>query len=176
MNREEVRTRNIWSHSLFFAVGLLTWAGMHSAVGATAETEGTYTWHAELVAFDEAAGTVTVKSHLVSNADIEAATGLAEGDRAVLTWSGISWAAGVRRISPESETQLDRMTMPVEFVATDDAGQYVTFRVPIPRQDVPKIAALEVGQWVTAISPHQPSGWDETVTAIRAYTDVADVS
>ena len=172
MDRNLVQARSLWSHSLFLAAGLLAWANLGNAVGATAETAGTYTWHAELVHFDQSAGTITVKSRFVSNADLDALSDLSEGDRAMLTWSGISWAAGIRRITRETQTEVDRMTMPVEFVAVDDDGQYLSFRVPIPREDVPKIAALQPGEWVTATSPYAPSGWEETVASMRAFTDV----
>lgn len=167
--------RSLWSHSLFLAVGLTVWPGASHAAEVAANTGATYTWHAELVAFDEAAGTITVKSRLVSNADADALSDLSKGDRATLTWSGISWATDIRSIARGIDSEHDRMTLPVEFVASEnsDSGRYITFEVPIPSESAPKIAMLEPGDWVTATSPLYPSGADATVAAIRAFTDVS---
>lgn len=165
------QARKLWKHSLFVAVGLATWAGAPNAAGATAEDA--YTWSAELVDFDEASRIVTVKARVVNHEGIEGLSDFSGGDRVMLTWSGIFTASGIRAITPGTESEFDRFTMPVEFVAAEMDGQYVTFRLPIPGEDTAKIAALTPGTWVTATTPHQPSGWAEAVTGIRAFTDVS---
>jgi hypothetical protein len=128
----------------------------------------TYTWSAELVAFDKGANTVTVKSRLVSDApDIQ---GLKPGDAAMLTWSGISTAAGVRAIEKGSKSSYDHMSMPVEFVKEE--GRYVSFKVPIPAKGASALANIKPGNYVTATSPQHPKSAKEAVSDIRAYTDV----
>jgi len=170
MIRNLDQTRHTWKHSLFAALGLMAWAGMHNTTAAAEEE--TYTWSAELVALDEANSTITVKSRVFNHAGIESLPELSAGDRVMLTWSGHFTASGIRTITPGTESDFDRFTMPVEFVASERDGRYVQFRVPIPSQDVTNIAALTPGRWVTGTSPHRPAGWDEAVTAIRAFTDV----
>src|SRR5512142_2981906 len=93
-------------------------AAEHS--GKTAET---YTWSAELVAFDAASNTLTVKAPLVSNPERTNLSALRKGDRAVLAWSGLSTAAGVRAVERGSTSSFDRMTMPIEFVSSELEGR-----------------------------------------------------
>lgn len=171
MSRDLERTRNICCHALFMAVGLLAWSGTNNAaeLGTNAADE-TYTWHAELVEFDESTQTVTVKSRVVDKAGIDSLSDLSDGDRVVLTWSGLSWATGIRSIAPHTDNE--RMTLPVEFVASVMDGQYVEFRVPVPSDNAAKIASLTPGQWVTATSPHRPSDWEHAISSIRAFTEV----
>jgi hypothetical protein len=147
-------------------------AGLFAFAGACAAEDQpqTYEWSAELVAFDQATNTVTVKARLVETAD--PATDIEAGERAVLTWSGISTAAGVRDIEPGSQSSYDRMTLPVELVGSELDGRYVTFKVPIPADDADALAGLSPGQWVTATSPHLPQNASEAVSSIRSYNDV----
>jgi hypothetical protein len=128
----------------------------------------TYTWSAELVAFYKGANTITAKSRLVSDApDVE---GLKPGDSAMLTWSGISTAAGVRAIERGTKSSYDHMSMPVEFVAEE--GRYVSFKVPIPASDAAALGKVMPGNYITATSPQHPKSAKEAVTSIRPYTDV----
>ena len=88
---------------------------------------------------------MTVKAMLVS---VPEATNLAElhtGDRAVLTWSGLSTAAGVRAVQKGDKSSFDRMTMPIEYVSSELDGRYVTFKVPIPAANAAAIAKLKPG-------------------------------
>lgn len=143
------------------------------AVAANDEaTPQTYTWSAELVAFDKATLTATVRSYVVGHGKLDL-TNLKEGDTAILTWSGaFSAASGVRTIAAGTMAK-DRFTMPVEFVSTERDNRYVTFRVQIPAEHAAAIEALEPGQWVTATSAHAPADVKSTVSAIRSYTDVS---
>ena len=153
----------------FLALLALACTAAHAADPPAAAENPTYTWSAELVAFDKAANTVTVKSRLVS--EVANVTGIKSGDDAMLTWSGISTAAGVRAIERGSKSSYDHMTMPVEFVSADDS-RHVTFKVPIPAKDAAALGKVQPGQYVTATSPQHPKSAKEAVTAIRPYADV----
>lgn len=131
-----------------------------------------YTWSAELVALDEANGTATVKSRVVNRADVGNLSELAEGDPMTIAWSGITWASGIRSITPGTEGEEDRFTLPAEFVSVEMDGMYVTFRVPVPSEAVGRIESVSPGEWVTLTSPHQPSGPAEAVVDVRPYNDV----
>ena len=140
------------------------------AGAATAAETGSYTWSAELVAIDKAANTVTVKARFVEDA---ANVGdLQPGDAAMLTWSGINTAAGIRALERGTKSSYDRMTMPVEYVSSELDGRYLVFEVPIPAGDAAAIEKLEAGTWVTATSPHLPKEKAEAVASIRPYGHV----
>ena len=118
-----------------------------------------------------AAGMVTVKSYVVGHGKLDIES-LAEGDSAVLTWSGAFTAAsGVRSVAPGTMAS-GRFTMPIEYVGTERDNRYLIFRVRIPQDQMAGITMLEPGQWVTATSPHAPEGGEMAVSAIRSYTDV----
>jgi hypothetical protein len=126
-------------------VSLLALACASVAAAETPATSDapTYTWSAELVAFDKATNTVTVKSRLVSEAPSVAA--LKPGDAAMLTWSGVSTAAGVRAIERGAKPGYDRMTMPVTYVAYEQDGRYVAFKLPVPATDARRSRACSWG-------------------------------
>lgn len=140
---------------------------------AAASTDETYTWSAELVGFDAAANTVTVKAMLVSVAEATNLAALHKGDRAVLTWSGLSTAAGVRAVQKGDKSSFDRMTMPIEYVSSELDGRYVTFKVPIPAADAAAIAKLKPGAYVTATSPLRAKSAADAVISIKPYNDVS---
>ena len=151
-------------------VGLLALACASVAAAQTpATSDPTYTWSAELVAFDKATNTVTVKSRLVSEAPSVA--GPKPGDAVMLTWSGVSTAVGVRAVERGAKSGYDRMTMPVAYVSYEQDGRSVSFKVPIPATDAAAIARVQPGQYVTATSPQRPKNAKEAVVAIRPYTD-----
>jgi hypothetical protein len=144
-----------------------------SAAGWSDKEGATYTWSAELVAFDAASNTITVKAMLVSNPQATDLSALSAGDRAVLTWSGLSTAAGVRAVERGNESSFDRMTMPIEYVSSELDGRYVSFKVPIPVKDAGAIAKLTPGTYVTATSPLRAKSAAEAVAAIRPYNEVS---
>lgn len=131
-----------------------------------------YTWSAQLVAVDEQAGTITVDARLVTEADVEAIAALGSGTRATLVWSGMNWAAGVRRVMRGAPAADETLTLPIELVSLEDENRYVRFRVPVPRSDLPKIRSLVAGGWVTATSPRRPASGAEAVASVRPYNDV----
>jgi hypothetical protein len=136
-----------------------------------AEADATYTWSAELVAFDAASNTATVRAMLVSNPEKTDLAALRAGDRAVLTWSGLSIAAGVRAVERGSTSSFDRMTMPIEYVSSELDGRYVSFKVPIPAKDSAAIAKLKAGAYVTATSPLRAKSAADAVISLRPYSE-----
>ena len=138
---------------------------------AADSSEDTYTWSAELVAVDDQAGTITVQSRLVTEADTADLKALKSGDQATLVWSGVNWAAGVRKVTRGALKGDDRLSLPIEFVSTETEDRYVRFKVPVPRADLAKIEALAAGGWVTATSPRRPANLAEAVASVRPYND-----
>jgi hypothetical protein len=130
-----------------------------------------YTWSAELVEVDQPAGTVTVQSRLVSNADVDFKS-LDKGDRVTLTWSGINTAAGVRRVVQGDAPDGDALTLPIEFVSPELDERYVRFKVAVPSDDLARIASLQPGAWITATSPRRAEDFEEAVVDVRPYNDV----
>jgi hypothetical protein len=152
-------------------IGRLALIGASAAIAATGDAT-TYTWSAELVAFDEANRTVTVKSLVVNEPGMHKVAGLSAGDRAMLTWSGINTAAGIRALEPGDTSAFDRLTMPIEYVSAEMDGRYVSFKVPIPAENAAAIQRLNPGDWVTATSPLHTTNPMEAVRSIRPYVDV----
>jgi hypothetical protein len=157
-------------HTRFVIAGLLAMAAGQPAAADDTANES-YTWSAELVAVDQQARTATFQSRLVSDADVDFAS-LDPGDRVTLVWSGINIAAGVRRISTGAAAAEDRLTLPIEFVSAELDDQYVRFKVPVPSDDLAKLASLSPGQYATATSPQRAARWEGAVVNIRPYNDV----
>jgi hypothetical protein len=141
------------------------------AASADSGENDSYTWSAELVEVDQTARTVTVQSRLVSDAVVDF-DAFDRGDSLTLTWSGINTAAGVRRIVEGKAPGDDNLTLPIEFVSVEHDRQYVRFKVPVPSDDVSKIASLQPGSWVTATSPRRAARFEEAVEDLRPYNDV----
>jgi hypothetical protein len=157
-------------HHRFLTAGLLAVAAFQPAAAQNA-TSDTYRWSAELVAVDQQARTATVQSRLVSNPEVRFDS-LDAGDRVTLVWSGINTAAGVRRIVNSPTPEQDRLTLPIEFVSAELNDQYVRFKVPVPSEDLAKLASLSPGHWVTGTSPQRAATWEEAVADLRPYNDV----
>jgi hypothetical protein len=158
----------------FMSFGLLAAAAL-AVTGpqalANSDTErNTYSWSAELVAVDAQAGTMTVQSRLVSEADAAALKSLKSGDRATLVWSGMNWAAGVRKVTRDGPGANDHLTLPIEFVALEGEDRYVRFKVVVPSLE--RIESLTPGAWVTATSPRNAETFEEAVATVRPYNDV----
>ena len=152
------------------ALGVLAMAAALPASSNDAPNDS-YTWSAELIDVDQPAGTVTVQSRLVSNADVDFKS-LDKGDRVTLTWSGISTAAGVRRVVQGDAPDGDVLTLPIEFVSPELDDRYVRFKVAVPSDDLAKIASLQPGSWITATSPRRAADFREAVVDVRPYNDV----
>ena len=152
------------------ALGLLAMAAALPASAGNAASDS-YTWSAELVEVDQPAGTVTVQSRLVSDADVDFRA-LDKGDRVTLTWSGINTAAGVRRIVDGHAPNGDELTLPIEFVSPELDERYVRFKVAVPSDDLAKVASLQPGSWITATSRRRAGHFEEAVVDLRPYNDV----
>jgi len=146
-----------------------------TAVQSAGTHSDTYLWHGELVAFDPAGKTITVKSMAVGSA-LEELGNFKAGDRVLLSWSGIDkYANAVNRAVRYDATKKfdERFAFPAEFVSFDAAQRYVTFKAPIPAESISKVESLKAGQWVTATSPHGESSATRPIVAIRGYNDTA---
>lgn len=154
--------------SLVLAIGLMAVAGSPLAA---ADADGTYTWSAELVEFDDTATTATVQARMVSHSEVTDFSTFSQGDQIMLTWSGAySSASGVRNLTHETSVDEGELfTMPVEFVSMEMDNRYVNFKVPVPSGDVAKIKSLTPGTWVTVTSAHEPGDQAEAVAGIRPY-------
>ena len=178
-------------------VALLTCAvgAVATATAAPAEEE-TYRWHGELVALDEAAGTVTIKSPLVTPVGLEAAAGepilitwsgaesQASGIRAVAHGDGAELAAGGEPAAAESEAPAEDVAEAEEpeeeespgfllqatFVAVDADRRHLTFEVALPAESLGTVRALTRGSWVTATSVHRPTEAETAPLAVDAYS------
>ena len=133
--------------------------------------DATYRWDGELVALDEAAGTLTVKSLAASLAGLAAVAGAEPGERIVITWSGYdSQANGIRAAMPDDGSGLwgsNRFLLRATFVAA--AGRYLTFKVTVPEASLETIRTLARGAWASVTSPHHPAGAAPAVMAVTAY-------
>ena len=158
------------SGAMLAAVALLG-AGTNVSAADAQATADAYEWSAEMIGFDEAAGTVTVRARVEGYTRIEGLEHFAEGERLTLVWTGRNWAAGVRDIGDTLEIPDGALSLPIEFVEHD--GDYVSFRVPVPASSVERIRALEPGDRITAYSPRgETASWDAAVISMRHYNDV----
>src|SRR5207249_3784014 len=73
---------------IFAAITTLFVPAFAAAQAAQKAGSDTYTWNAELVALDENARTLTVKSRVVGDQPMAELGKFKAGDRIVLTWSG----------------------------------------------------------------------------------------
>jgi hypothetical protein len=146
----------------FFSVSL---AGQSAPTAAS----DAYSWSAELVAVDEAARRVTLKVPVLDVEPVELSK-FAAGDSVTLLLSGLSdYAFGIRRVAAGRAFEEERFAMPVEFVASETDGRYVSFAVTLPTGGIEPIKGLNPGEWVTATSPVAPEGRLTRLEAIRPY-------
>jgi hypothetical protein len=131
-----------------------------------------FSWYGELVALDENARIITVKSRVVGEQALAEFGRLKSGEQVMLTWSGLDGSSDAiyRAVRSADVSRSDeRFTFPVDFVAFDAARQYVTFKVQIPENSTANLKSLKPGEWVTATSPHGPSSKTTPVLMIRPY-------
>ena len=130
----------------------------------------TYEWRGALVSRDDDAGTISVRSRIVSPSGSVAAD-LAPGDPIVITWSGFDdQADGIRAVKRDDGSGLwgsDRFLLQAKFAAAE--GQYVTFTVEPPADSAPLMQGLTPGAWAIGTSPHRPDLAAEAVTLVDAY-------
>ena len=133
----------------------------------------TYRWDGELVSLDEAAGTVTVRSRVVSGPGLSAVADTESGDPIVITWSGYeNRASGVRAAMPDDGSGLwgsTRFLLRATFVGTDAAGRYLTFEAPVPAASLGAMRSLTRGSWASVRSPHHPADAAAALLSVEAY-------
>ena len=137
----------------------------------SADAEGTYRWHGELVALDRGARTLTVRARVATPEGLGAVAGAEPGAPIAITWSGFEDRAnGIRSVVPYDGSGLwgnDGFLLRANFVAADSAGRYLTFEAAIPDESVAAVQTLTRGDWATVTSPHWPT--EGTVAAVAAY-------
>jgi len=157
---------------LAFTTAWLAGAPLQSPQGAS----DTFFWHGELVALDQSARTMTVKSMVVGGALHELGN-FKTGDRIVLGWSGLDkYANAINhavRVDGTKKSE-ERFTFPVEFVAFDATQKYLTFKAPVPAESISKLQSLKPGQWVTATSPQGKAVENQPIVAVRSYNEPAN--
>jgi hypothetical protein len=169
--RNTIRFRN-------FSLAVL--AGVSSALaGATAHSDDTgpgpgetYEWSARLVSFDEATNTAVMQARVESYAKIDRLDEFTDGDRLILTWTGLNWAAGIRNLAEDPELTPKTLSLPVEFISAENDGRYVNFRIPVPPDAVTTIAGFEPGTRVTGVSPKMATERETAILTLRHYNDV----
>ncbi len=133
----------------------------------------TYRWDGELVSLDEATGTLTVKSRVVSGSGLAALAGAESGEAIVITWSGYeSRASGIRAVMPDNGSGLwgsNRFLLRATFVQADAEGRYLTFRTQVPKASLAAVRALTRGSWASVRSPHHPADANAAVLSVDAY-------
>ena len=133
----------------------------------------TYRWDSELVALDEAAGALTVRSQMVSAAARSAAAGLTAGEPIVITWSGNGReASGIRAVAADDGSGLwgsDRYLLRATFEAAEAGGRQLTFRVPLPEGSRSAVRSLTRGAWARMTSPHHPADAQAPLLAVNSY-------
>lgn len=132
-----------------------------------------YGWQAELVALDEAAGSLTVKARAASSEGLAAVADAAAGDPIVITWSGgESYASGIRSAVPDDGSGLwgsNRFVLSATFVDVDATGRYLTFDTPMPQKSLSAVRALKRGDWASLRSPHHPGDGLPSVLSAAPY-------
>lgn len=154
----------------FMSLTFGTFSTLAAEAGAT-ETKP-YEWSASLVSFDQATNTAVLRARSASHVKIDGLDDFEEGDRLILTWSGRSWASGVRDLARDPELNPDTLSLPVEFVSSDMDGTYINFRIPVPESAIETISGFEAGTYVTGMSPRMAADWNNGVMSLRHYNDV----
>jgi hypothetical protein len=157
--------------TVLVAGAVITAHAQQPAAGAQADSP-TYAWHAELVSFDQAAKTLTVKAHIVNPGAAGELKNFKAGDRILLQWSGFDNSAnGIRGFMKYdvAQSKKDRFLLPVELVSPTVQGDYVTLKLRAPDAAAAALQAVKPGEWVTITSKHRPAGDADQVVAVRPY-------
>lgn len=138
----------------------------------------TYRWDGELVSLDEATGTLTVKSRVVSPSGLAAVADAESGEPIVITWSGYeSRASGIRAAVPDDGSGLwgsNRFLLRATFVEADAKGRYLTFKAQVPEASLGAVRALTRGSWASVRSPHHPADAEAPMLSVDAYVPSPD--
>lgn len=166
-------TTTTWGKTLVVAILLALSAGGLMTAYSQSSKEETYQWSAELVAYDQSNGTITLKAMARNGLDKQAAT-LKSGDKVLLKWSGFEKYAhditGIEKHSGALKADT-RFAFPAEFVSYA-ANNHVTFKVPAPADAATRLKDIKAGQWVTATSRHGAVADMQAIVAVRGYNDL----
>jgi hypothetical protein len=179
MVRKEDDVKHEWTLLAIATFCILALAAVRLGAQSVQPTSPTYSWSGELVAFDPATRTMTVKSRVVADQARGEMPTFKAGDRIVITWSGFDmYSDGIARAVKydASKKWSEPFTFPVEFVAYETPREYVTFKLVIPAESVDKIKPLKAGEWVTGIAKHRPASEAEAITTVHAYSSSASQS
>jgi hypothetical protein len=154
-------------------VATLVWCASAALVAAQVQPASeSYQWYGELVTFDGAARSVTVKAGFVDRYAATDVTRFNAGDRVLLVWSATG--LGIRRIAPSAESPKagDRFLMQAELVSTEtlnptNQNHYVTFRLSVPDSSIGTLKGMKPGEWIAVTSPVSPSS--SSVVSLRRY-------
>jgi hypothetical protein len=158
--------------SVCAAVAALSVCGVLAAASQQQPVSDAYQWAGELVSFDAATRTVTVKARLVNHEAEADLKRVKAQEPVVLAWSGFErYADGIRRVLPPAERKAnDRFVLPTKLVSTAASNEYVTFRIVAPASSVSALQAVKPGEWVTVVSLHRPAGENDAIVSIKPYT------
>jgi hypothetical protein len=171
--------RHDWTVLAVATFCVLALAAVRLGAQSVVPTSPTYSWSGELVAFDPATRTMTVKSRVVADQARGEMPHFKAGDRIVITWSGFDmYSDGIARASRYDATKKwsDPFTFPVEFVAYEEPRQYMTFKFQVPAGSVDKVKSVKAGEWVTGIAKHRPVSEAEAITTVHAYSSPSSAS
>ena len=155
--------------TLLLASAVTTYAQQASTTPAAATN---YMWHAELVSFDQAAKTITLKTQVVGQTAATDLKNFKAGDRVILHWSGFDNSAnGVRGVMKYDAAQSAKepFLLPVELVSPTPQNDYLTIKLRAPDAAAASLKAVKPGEWVTITSKHRPAGDADAIVAIRPY-------
>jgi hypothetical protein len=155
-----------------FASVLLVSAPLVGAQGTTPQAPATYNWHAELVAFDQGARTITLRTRAVGSSVANQIKGFKAGERVLLFWSGFDNSAnGIREVIKYdmARSMKESFLLPVELVTPMLENESVTFKLRSPASADAVLKAVKLGDWVTITSRQRPSGDADAVVAVKAY-------
>jgi hypothetical protein len=161
-----------WTLFAIVTFGVLALATIRLEAQSVNPSSPTYSWHGELVSFDEPGRAVTVKSRVVGDQALREMPQFKPGDKIVLTWSGFDmYADGIATVARyDASKKWDQpFTFPVEFVAYGTPSQYLTFKFQAPVGSVSALKSLKAGEWITGIAKHRAASEAEAITAVNAY-------
>jgi hypothetical protein len=131
----------------------------------------TFTWHGELVSFDQGTKALTVRAHVLAETEKEVGRFKA-GDHLLVTWSGADRYAGSVR-SLASYTAGQTIAQPFSLVAelTSPVVQngLVTFRLQVPDAETEALNSITPGEWVTMTARQRPASTTQAIVSVEPY-------
>ena len=133
--------------------------GAAATAAAAPAPEGAYRWSGELIALDEAAGTVTLTAPMAASAGREGTVDLEAGEPIVITWSDREGKAdAIRAVMRDDGGSLpgaategaEGLPLRATFVAMGADRGNLTFEVALSAESLGAVRALKRGARVTA--------------------------